>query len=98
MGAEAAKKPLTGHTLHGVHVNGTTVKSYFAADGKLYRQEDGKLSEGTWSVTNDGRQCIEGISGGCANIEHNEDDTYNRVLSGGKVFLKWTTVVEGKDF
>ena len=96
--ADAVKKLLIGHTLHDVRLNGTKVKSYFAADGKLYRQDDGKNSEGTLSVTEDGHQCIGGVFGGCANIVHNDDGTYDRLLPDGKVFLKWDTVVDGKDF
>ena len=96
--AEAVKKLLTDHTVHGLAPNGNTQKNYFSADGKTYRQVSGKILEGTWQVKDDGTQCVEGMPGGCAKIVRNDDGTYDRIISGGGVRLKWTAVVKGKDF
>lgn len=96
--AEAIKKLLTGNTVHGLAPNGNTQKNYFAPDGKTFRQVGGKILEGTWVVNEDGTQCVEGMPGGCAKIVRNDDGTYDRVATGGGIRLKWTAVVNGKDF
>jgi hypothetical protein len=96
--AEAVKRLIRGNTVHGLAPNGNTQKNYFAPDGKTYRQVGGKILEGTWQVNDDGTQCVEGMPGGCANIVRNDDGTYDRVTADRGVRLKWTSVVEGKDF
>lgn len=96
--AVAVKKLITGNTVHGIAPNGNTQKNYFAPDGKTYRQTGDKIIEGTWRVNDDGTQCVEGMPGGCAKIIRNDDGTYDRVISDGGVRLKWTAVVNGKDF
>ena len=96
--ADAVKKLITGNTAHGLAPNGATRKNYFSADGKLFRYQDGNVSEGTWKVNDDGTQCVQGIPGGCATIVRNDDGTYDRVLATGKVALKWMKFVNGKDF
>ena len=96
--AEGVKKLITGNTVHGLAPNGNTQKNYFAPDGKTHRQVGGKILEGTWRVNDDGTQCIEGMPGGCAKIVRNDDGTYDRVTTDGGVRLKWTAVVNGKDF
>ena len=96
--ADAVRKLITGNTAHGLKNDGSTMKNYFSPDGKLVRQDGGKILEGTWSVKDDGMQCIEGVPGGCARIVRNDDGTYDRVLPNGKVPLKWTAFAEGKDF
>jgi len=98
LNAEAVKKLITGNTVHGLAPNGNTQKNYFAPDGKTYRQVGGKILEGTWQVNDDGTQCVDGMPGGCAKIVRNDDGTYDRVTTKGGVRLKWTTVVNGKDF
>lgn len=98
LNAEGVKQLLTGNTVHGLAPNGNTQKNYFAPDGKTLRQVGGKILEGTWSVNDDGTQCVEGMPGGCAKIVRNDDGTYDRVTSDGGVRLKWTSVVNGKDF
>ena len=95
---DAVKKLLTGNTVHGVAPNGNTQKNYFAPDGKTYRQVGGKILEGTWHVNDDGTQCVENMSGGCAKIVRNDDGSYDRVGAEGGTRLKWTAVVNGKDF
>lgn len=95
--ADAVKKLITGNTVHG-QSNGNPVKNHFAPDGKVYRLWEGKIFEGTWRVNDDGTQCVAGIQGGCARIVRNDDGTYDRVTTEGKVLLKWTSVVNGKDF
>jgi hypothetical protein len=96
--AEAVKKLITGNTVHGLAPNGKTQKNYFAPDGKTLREVGGKVLEGTWRVNDDGTQCVEGMLGGCAKIVRNDDGTYDRVISDGSSRLKWTAVVNGKDF
>lgn len=96
--AEAVKKLITGNTAHGLAPNGNTQKNYFAPDGKTYREVGGKILEGTWRVNDDGTQCVEGMPGGCAKIVRNDDGTHDRVTTDGGVRLKWTAVVNGKDF
>lgn len=96
--AGAVKKLITGNTVHGLSPSGGTQKNYFAPDGKTYRQVGGKILEGTWHVNDDGAQCVDGMPGGCANIVRNDDGTYSRVAADGGVLLKWTSVVNGKDF
>ncbi len=98
MDADAVKKLISGNTVHGLAPNGNTQKNYFSPDGKTYRQVGGKVLEGTWRVNDDGTQCVAGIPGGCAKIVRNDDGTYNRVTTEGKARLKWTSVVNGKDF
>lgn len=98
LGADAIAKMITGNTVHAARENGDTRKNYFAPDGKLYRQEGGKITEGAWRISDDGMHCVEGMPGGCARIVRNDDGTHDRVLPNGKVLLKWTAVVNGKDF
>ena len=98
LGADAVKKLVTGNTAHGLAPNGATPKIYFSPDGKLLRHQDGNVSEGTWSVNDDGTQCVQGTPGGCATIVRNDDGTYDRVLATGKLALKWIKFVNGKDF
>ena len=93
--ADAVKKLISGNT---VHANRGNLKNYFSPDGKIYRLEEGKISEGTWHVNGDGAQCVEGLRGGCAKIMRNDDGTYYRVTAAGEVLLKWELVVNGKDF
>ena len=96
--AVAVKKLITGNTVHGLAPNGGTQKNYFAPDGTTLRQVGGKVLEGTWRVNEDGTQCVDGMPGGCATIVKNDDGTYDRVVANGSARLKWTTVVNGKDF
>ena len=96
--ADAVKKLITGNTAHGLKTDGSTMKNYFSPDGKLVRQDGGKILEGTWSVKDDGSQCVDGVPGGCARIVRNDDGSYDRVLPNGKVPLKWTSFADGKDF
>jgi len=96
--ADAVKKLISGNTVHGLTPNGKTPKIYFSSDGKAFRKGDDGTFEGTWSVNDDGTQCVAGIPGGCAKIVRNDDGTYNRVTTEGKARLKWTSVVNGKDF
>lgn len=98
LNADAVRKLLTGNTVQGVTPNGKKPKIFFSADGKAIRKgEDGEF-EGTWKVQDDGMQCVVGLPGGCALIVRNDDGTYDRVTTEGKVLLKWTAVVNGKDF
>lgn len=96
--ADAVKKLISGNTVHGLAPNGNTQQNYFSPDGKTYRQVGGKILEGTWRVNDDGTQCVEGMPGGCAKIVRNDDGTYDRVTTEGGVRLKWSSVVNGKDF
>lgn len=96
--ADAVKQLISGNTVHGLFPNGDTQKNYFSPDGKTYRQVGGKILEGTWRVNDDGTHCVEGMPGGCARIVRNDDGTYDRVTPKGSVRIKWTSVVDGKDF
>lgn len=96
--ADAVRKLISGNTVHGLAPNGNTQKNYFSPDGKTYRQVGGKILEGTWRVNEDGTQCVEGMPGGCARIVRQDDGTYDRVTTEGGVRLKWSSVVNGKDF
>lgn len=96
--ADAVKKLITGNTVHGLGPTGGIQKNYFAPDGKTIRQIGEKIIEGTWSVKDDGTQCVNGMPGGCAKIVRNDDGTHDRVVEGGGVRLKWRAVVNGKDF
>jgi len=96
--AAAVKKLLSGKTAHALGASGATPKNYFAPDGKLYRQMDNKLSEGTWRVEEDGTHCIGGLPGGCAKVVRNEDGTYDRVKENGETYARWLVIVDGKDF
>ena len=96
--AAAVRKLVTGNTANGVAPNGATMKNYFAPDGKLVRQMGDKITEGSWTVNDDGSQCVAGVPGGCATIVKNDDGSYDRVLPDGKVPLKWTSFANGKDF
>lgn len=98
MDADSVKNLITGNTVHAVNAEGVAQKNYFAPDGKTYRQIDGKTLEGTWHVKEDGSQCVDGMPGGCARIVKNDDGTYDRIVGGNKVRLKWRTVVQGRDF
>lgn len=96
--ADAVKKLISGNTVQGVTPNGKTPKIYFSSDGKAIRKGEDGVFEGTWKVNDDGMQCVTGLPGGCAKIVRNDDGTYDRVTTEGKVLLKWTSVVNGKDF
>lgn len=96
--ADAVKKLISGNTAHGLTPNGKTPKIYFSSDGKAFRKGDDGTFEGAWRVNDDGTQCTAGIPGGCAKIVRNHDGTYDRVTTEGKALLKWTSIVNGKDF
>ncbi|MBT9613212.1 MAG: hypothetical protein IV108_08100 [Burkholderiales bacterium] len=96
--AEAVKKLITGNTVDGLAPNGNTQKNYFSPDGKTIRQVGDKLIEGTWSIKEDGTQCVTGMPGGCAKIVSNGDGTYDRIAAEGKVLLRWVAVTKGKGF
>jgi len=97
--AAAVKKLITGNTVHGLGTSGGTPKIYFAPDGKAYRTAKDKILEGTWEVKDDGTQCVgNGLPGGCAKIVRNEDGSYDRISPDGVALLRWTAVVNGKDF
>jgi len=98
LSADAVKKLLSGNTAHALSTTGNTPKNYFAPDGKLYREMDGKLSEGTWSVSDDGTHCVHGLPGGCAKVVRNEDGTHDRIKENGEVYARWILIVKGKDF
>lgn len=98
LNADEIKKLITGNTVLGMAPNGMTQKNYFSPDGKTIRQVGDKLIEGTWSVKDDGSQCVTGMPGGCAQIVSNEDGTYDRVGADGGIRLKWTSVTPGKGF
>ena len=97
--ADAVRKLISGNTVHGLTTDGKTPSIHFASDGTAIRKEDdGVTREGKWQVKEDGSQCVTGLPGGCAKIIRNDDGTFSRVLPNGTVPLKWTTVVNGKDF
>lgn len=98
--AGAVRSLITDKTVTGVRVSdGVTLKNYFSPDGKVYRLENGQVAEGTWKVEDDGRQCVDGIAGGCARIVSNGDGTYDRNHAiSGKTLLKWNGFANGKDF
>lgn len=96
--AAALKKLLTGNTVDALAPNGNTFQVYFSGDGKLIRKDGDKLSEGTWRVEDDGKQCVEGTNGGCAVITKNEDGTYDRIGGKGGAKARWISVTSGKGF
>lgn len=98
--AEAVKKLLTGKTALALSVGySAELKNYFSPDGKLYRNLDGKITVGTWSVEEDGTHCVQNIPGGCGKIVSNGDGTYDRVNNKtGEVKARWFALVDGKDF
>lgn len=96
--ADAVKKLITGNTVDGLATNGNTQQNYFAPDGTTIRKVGDKLIEGTWSVKNDGMQCVTGMPGGCAKIINNGDGTYDRIAPNGQVLLRWVAVTKGKGF
>jgi hypothetical protein len=97
--ADAVRKLISGNTVHGLTADGRTPKIHFAADGTAIRkEEDGDTREGKWQVKDDGTQCVIGLPGGCAKVVRNDDGTHSRVLPDGNVPLKWTMIVNGKDF
>ncbi|MDP1682944.1 MAG: hypothetical protein Q8L39_14380 [Burkholderiales bacterium] len=98
LNADAVKKLITGNTIDGLAPNGNTQQNYFAPDGKTIRKFGDKLIEGTWSVKDDGTQCVTGMPGGCATIVSNGDGTYDRISADGKVLLRWVSVANGKGF
>lgn len=95
--AEAIKKLITGNTVNVVRGDGSSIKNYFSADGKVIRYENGATSEGTWQVKDDGMHCVEGMIGDCGRIEKNSDGTHDRVPPFGRP-VTWTSVTSGKDF
>ena len=96
--AAAVKKLISGNTVDGLTPNGDTQKNYFAPDGTTIRKSGNKLIEGTWKVKEDGTQCVTGMPGGCAKIVSNGDGTYDRVVEGGGIRLRWLSVTSGKGF
>lgn len=96
--ADAVRTLIAGNTAHAMRNDGSLLKNYFSPDGKLVRQEGDQISEGTWSVKDDGMHCVDGLPGGCARIVRNDDGTHDRVRPNGKVGVKWTAFVKGRDF
>ena len=97
--ADGVRKLISGNTVHGLTKDGKNPKIHFAADGTAIRkEEDGAVREGKWQVKDDGSQCVTGLPGGCAKIVRNDDGSYSRVFPDGSVPLKWTAIVNGKDF
>jgi hypothetical protein len=95
--ADAVRKLISGNTAHSVSPAGA-FKNYFSPDGKAVRHTGSAVAEGSWTVSDDGTHCLEGLPGGCAKIVRNDDGTYDRLAGGGKVLVKWTAVVKGRDF
>lgn len=96
--AAAVKKLLSGNTVEGLSANsGNTFLTYFTADGKLVRKDGDKITEGVWRVEDDGKQCVEGVPGGCAMIVKNDDGSYDRKNKKG-VVARWLTITPGKGF
>jgi len=98
LSGEEVKKLIVGNTAHGVAPSGKPMKNYFDPSGTLVRSVGGKVIEGSYSISDDGTQCIKvGKADTCAKIANNGDGTYHRVDGEGKVLLKWEKIVPGKD-
>ena len=99
LSGDAVKQLISGNTAH-TYLNGIEFKNHFAADGKLYRQMDGAITEGTWEVKNNGLHCVGGgVQNSCAKIVKNDDGTYDRLNPRtGQAGARWLKIVEGKDF
>jgi len=99
MSADEVKKLIVGNTAYGtLSVSGKPIKNYFGPNGTLVRSVGGKVKKGSYSINDDGTQCVNvGKADNCAKIVNNGDGTYHRVSSEGKVLLKWDKVASGKD-
>lgn len=98
LSGDEVKKLIVGNTAHGKAPNGKSMKNYFDPSGALVRSVNGKIVEGSYSISGDGTQCIKvGGADNCGKITNNGDGTYNRVSAEGKVLLKWEIIVNGKD-
>ncbi len=59
---------------------------------------DGKVIEGSYSISGDGTQCIKiGDADDYGRMASDGDGAYNRVNVEGKVLLKWEKIVNGRD-
>lgn len=95
--ADAVRKLISGNTVHSVSPAGA-FKNYFAPDGKAVRHTGSAVAEGTWTVSDDGTHCLDGLPGGCAKIVRKDDGSYERIAGGGRVLVAWKAIVKGKDF
>ena len=93
------KKLIVGNTIYGEFTsNGKKFKNYFDANGKSYRDVGGKVSEGSYNISSEGKHCVKfDTPENCSMIESNADGSYNRVAEDGKVIVKWLKIVTGKD-
>ena len=102
MSAEEVKTLLSGKTTTGKGLKkGFTVITYFGADGKMDGTKDGERRAGTWTVRDDGQQCVEfdDGNGNCRFIKDNGDGTYAKVKvkgNGKKIpLVLWESIVDG---
>ena len=98
MGGDELKKLVVGSTVYLTAQSGKEMKNYFDPDGTLVRSLDGKVIKGSYSIGDDGTQCIKvGKADNCARVVNNGDGTYSRVSTEGKVLGKWNMIVNVKD-
>jgi hypothetical protein len=95
MSGDEIKALLTNKTV-SVALVGKNIKwrQYFGPDGKSNR-DNGETSE--WSVEGD-KHCNTAAMLKCAAVVDNGDGTYSRMKPNGEATVKWTNIVEGKQF
>jgi len=99
VGATELKKLITGCTVHNsCQVTGEISKTYFYPSGKLIRESQGQIVEGTYYIKDDGTHCnvLDGKHL-CADIMKTGDGTYHRIAPNGKRLGIWNKVVPGNE-
>jgi hypothetical protein len=103
MSADEVKNVIVGKSANGVHLKKDfAYRIYFAPDGALHQiKENGVEKKGQWSVTNDGKHCVEWDNSGvrkCFPVRDDGDGTYTKVkLKGNRVIeiLRWSDFQDG---
>jgi hypothetical protein len=82
MNGDEVKALLSGKTVTGKGLKKDfTVVTYFSPDGTMLGTKDGESRNGTWTVEDDGKQCIKFDDGNsnCRYIKDNGDGTYTKI-------------------
>jgi hypothetical protein len=100
LSGDKIKTLISGKTLYVTVIrNGRTWKMYHAADGTSVNSQG---AEGKWYISDNGEHCNDLVKKArfkCAKVIDMGDGTYERVSSDGNIpLVKWTKIVDGKDF
>lgn len=98
MSGDQLKALINGKTVHVTVIkNGKTWSMYHAPDGKSY---DSRGGEGKWYISDQGEHCNEApkVKFKCGKVVDKGDGVYIRLNPSGDPIVKWSNIVDGKDF